>query len=489
MNQFGFNSQNESMSIGSCDTASVCGDTLEDPMHQLMYNKALTISGRSALSDTQSYQNNALCWMLNEDEELDSIESINSRFIQRYILVLLNEMSEGKKLFRVGGRSLKGHECQWLGVSCTNLTDQLLKISLTNEQYFGSSLPSEIGYLSFLQTLNVSDSGVEGTLPQTLQNLWSLQILDLSFNSITGEMPPDAFEDLKKVQTIDLSKNGLKGTLPSSIFRYTEILLIDSNDFSGTLHLTGADLRIFNAKNNSFAGQFPHKVRLHKNLGKFIDIFLLKSNQLTHNISSLILKKTFVFPFGQTEILDLSSNFLVGTLPENLFGSLPNLEQFDVSKNEFFGSIPNPSLFGADEPRLKIFNIQVNRFRGSIPDLSSLTQLRQLNFQGNQLSSTLPSFLGSLHSLELISLAHNNFKGRIGELDVSGLTNLTTFLLHSNSGLTGEASRFYDKNKIEKYITDCGFPSLVENAVSCSDCTVSLKKHSLLSFLAVLYMM
>lgn len=127
----------------------------------------------------------------------------------------------------------------------------------------------------------------------------------------------------------------------------------------------------------------------------------------------------------------------------------------------------------------------MNRFRGSIPDLSSLTQLRQLNFQGNQLSSTLPSFLGSLHSLELISLAHNNFKGRIGELDVSGLTNLTTLLLHSNSGLTGEASRFYDKNKIEKYITDCGFPSLVENAVSCSDCTVSLKKHSLLFFLAV----
>lgn len=84
-------------------------------------------------------------------------------------------------------------KCDFTGVTC-DLNDDVVNISLSGMGLKGS-LPSSIGFLPKLVSLNVSDNSLSGFLPSDLR--WPpLEKLDISGNQIKGVVPPQlCFEE------------------------------------------------------------------------------------------------------------------------------------------------------------------------------------------------------------------------------------------------------------------------------------------------------
>ena len=77
--------------------------------------------------------------------------------------------------------------CQMTGIAC-DAHGNVVKISLKNRGLAGH-IPEEIGFLSFLESMDVSDNALLGYLPSDLR--WtSITSLDISGNMIRGVVPP-----------------------------------------------------------------------------------------------------------------------------------------------------------------------------------------------------------------------------------------------------------------------------------------------------------
>lgn len=81
----------------------------------------------------------------------------------------------------------------------TNLTE----LNISYNQLTGA-LPSQIGKLKNLKTLNASSNQMTG-VPAEVGQLSNLEILDLSNNQLTGL--PNELANLKKLKTLNLSGN------------------------------------------------------------------------------------------------------------------------------------------------------------------------------------------------------------------------------------------------------------------------------------------
>ncbi|KAG2329810.1 hypothetical protein Bca52824_000990 [Brassica carinata] len=73
-----------------------------------------------------------------------------------------------------------------------------------------TSAPPRITYL------NLTSSGLKGTIAAAIQNLTHLEKLDLSNNNLTGEIP-GFLADMKSLMLINLSKNNLIGFIPQAL--------------------------------------------------------------------------------------------------------------------------------------------------------------------------------------------------------------------------------------------------------------------------------
>ncbi len=96
------------------------------------------------------------------------------------------------------------------------LLTRLIWIYLHNDGGLPPSLvgtiPSEIGRLSLLYELSVSNQALEGTLPSTLNNLRTLGLLFMTGNKLTGVVP--ALNESRMVE-LDLRRNFFVGPPPS----------------------------------------------------------------------------------------------------------------------------------------------------------------------------------------------------------------------------------------------------------------------------------
>ncbi|KAG0483877.1 hypothetical protein HPP92_011961 [Vanilla planifolia] len=116
--------------------------------------------------------------------------------------------------------------------------------------------------------------------------------------------------------------------------------------------------------------------------------------------------------FSSIRTLDLSNNFIGGTIPANL----PlTLQAFFLSSNQFTGSIPG-SL--SKLTQLLDMSVNANNLSGELPDaFQSLTSLINLDLSSNNLSGHLPTSMGGLASLTTLHMQNNKLSGT---LDVLG---------------------------------------------------------------------
>ena len=109
------------------------------------------------------------------------------------------------------------------------------------------------------------------------------------------------------------------------------------------------------------------------------------------------------------EILLLNDNAFTGQLRDS-FGSLPNLDYFDVTNNEFTGFLPS-TMF--DVSTLQFAYFSNNSFVGTIPsNLANANSLRELYLNGNELRGTIPDIsMGQLPFLAEFLIHDNNLHG------------------------------------------------------------------------------
>ena len=348
--------------------------------------------------------------------------------------------------------------------------------SESEEEALDGALPPELGRLTGLETLSLSNNRLSGQIPIELSGLSNLRKLLLDDNLLSGMMPSE-LGALKDLNELKLSGNGLSGCVPES---WRDVPVSDLDELGLAFCVTGecsngtvieepddnlglvadcatllsvrdrlkgddgylnwsADVSIEDWIGVVVGGSPKRVIRL--NIGR-LDL----SGEIPPELSKL----------SKLEELSMSGNRLSGGIPSEL-GSLSNLEDLSLSRNRLSGAIPSElgrlsklqylylsdnSLDGAIPSELgkltalKSMSLSENELSGAIPiELGNLSSLQYLYLNNNQLSGAIPSELGNLSALRYLHLTRNQLDGAIPP-EIGDLTALRYLRLFDNR-LTG----------------------------------------------------
>jgi len=180
----------------------------------------------------------------------------------------------------------------WHGVKVQG--DRVIEIELIRNNLNGN-IPPEIGDLSELSTLNLSENGpyydgnLTGDIPTEIGNLSKLKELIINLSALSGEIPPE-IGNLTNLVALEFWDNYLTGTIPDEIGNLT-------------------NLELFTLEHNELTGSIPDSF---SNLTK-LQHFWLNENQLTGDVPDIFrnmqdLVYVSIFDNPLTGSIDLSQN-------------------------------------------------------------------------------------------------------------------------------------------------------------------------------------
>jgi Leucine-rich repeat (LRR) protein len=266
----------------------------------------------SLLWNESTVEHQAFQWLLEEDPRQNttidiSLLSEEWRIIQRYVCALLFYSTGGPDHWTSTLNFLSDrHECDWslprprtgqrgripMGIQCdisnpSSRQQRQINAIRIAENGMKYTLPSALGLLTSLETIDLLDNSLTGTLPSELSQLTGLNIIELSNNPIEGAIPEVLLESWLEIKIIGLADTQISGTIATEFGQMSQLqhLRLHLNELSGTL---------------------PTELE-----------------QLT-NIRTLL----------------LAGNQLSGTLPPS-FAKLTNMQRFDISANLLSGTIPS----------------------------------------------------------------------------------------------------------------------------------------------------
>uniref|UniRef100_A0A0E0JMS0 non-specific serine/threonine protein kinase n=1 Tax=Oryza punctata TaxID=4537 RepID=A0A0E0JMS0_ORYPU len=340
--------------------------------------------------------------------------------------------------------------CSWIGVSCDSSGKWVTGLEFEDMALQGTISP-QIGNLSFLSSLVLSNTSLIGPVPTELGRLTRLQTLVLSYNSLSGAIP-GSIGSLSKLEMLVLENNLLSGSMPAAIFNmsYLQAIAVTRNNLRGPIpgnesfHLPM--LEVFSLNENWFNGPIPSGLSKCQNLDAIslavnnftgsvpswlatmsnLTRIYLSTNELTGKIPVELSNHTGLLA------LDLSQNKLEGEIPPEFeqLRNLRNLNTIGMSYNAFEGSLL--PYVGSLSTLIEIFVADNNRITGSIPStLAKLTNLLILSLSGNQLSGMIPTQITSMNNLQELNLSNNTLSGTI-PVEISGLTSLVKLHLANN---------------------------------------------------------
>uniref|UniRef100_A0ACD5W298 Uncharacterized protein n=1 Tax=Avena sativa TaxID=4498 RepID=A0ACD5W298_AVESA len=341
--------------------------------------------------------------------------------------------------------------CSWIGVSCDRRGQRVTGLEFDSVPLHGSIAP-QLGNLTFLSSLVLSNASLEGPVPSQLGGLPWLQNLVLSYNSLSGTIP-STLGNLTRLQSLHLNSNNLFGGIPHEFqnLNSLQLLRLSNNDLSGPipygLFNNTPDLGIVRLGSNWLTGAIPGSIG---SLSK-LELLVLEKNLLSGPMPPAI------FNMSQLQVIAIGRNNLSGPIPGNESFHLPMLEMISLPENQFDGPIPAglsacqnldtlslavnnftgsvPSWL-ATMPSLTTIYLSTNGLTGKIPvELGNCTGLLGLDLSENKLDGAIPPEFGQLKNLRFISFANNPITGPIPE-SIGYLSNLTTIDFFG-TGLTG----------------------------------------------------
>ncbi|KAK3136871.1 hypothetical protein QOZ80_5BG0444000 [Eleusine coracana subsp. coracana] len=265
------------------------------------------------------------------------------------------------------------------------------------------------------------------------KNLYSLEILYITDNGMNGDIA--VFMEwlsqcaLDTLQELHLGHNNFTGALPNFIGRFTSLTVLDlsNNNLTGSIppelgncsYLVNLDL-----SNNQFSGTPPK-------LGNCSSLITL---DLSYNQLSGIVSTELVASPNLTS-LDLSNNNFIGIITEEHFVGLTSLKRIDLSsnnltvvvdqhwlppfslKNAVFRSCQMGPLFPAWlQWQLEITKLDLSRsgLTDKVPDWfwPTFSQANYIDISDNELSGSLPAHLGDMAVVQLY-LGSNQLAGPV----------------------------------------------------------------------------
>ncbi|CAN1344932.1 Receptor-like protein 12 [Linum perenne] len=277
----------------------------------------------------------------------------------------------------------------WLDLSDNNLTvDASINSSspsFTFPQLEGVYLRScnlrtfpELGNLTKLQNLDLSDNNINGVVPRWIMESTTLEYLNLSHNNLVG-FEVHHFSSYY-FAVFDMHDNQFEGNLP----------FIPSPNYLDISH-------------NHFSGSFPTEIFNNRDL--YLSFLSLSNNRLTGTIP------TSICNHAGLEVVDFSNNYFNGTIPSCLSKDLNHLSVLDLRGNMFSGNIPNTFQVSC---ALQTLDLSNNQLEGKFPkSLENCTNLEVLDIGYNKISDVFPCIQGIKSSLHVLILRNNLFHGSL----------------------------------------------------------------------------
>lgn len=246
--------------------------------------------------------------------------------------------------------------------------------------------------------LELPENNLVGRLPQQMEVLTELRLINFENNHLDGEFPT-WFSAYRLLETLSLANNKFVGALPNEI---------------GDLH----SLKILDLNNNQFDSYVPHSIGNLTNL----TFLSLSTNGFSGTIPASIGNLTSLTS------LALNENSFLNGVPSEL-GNLNQLIELNLSNNQLQGRIPE-TIFNIST--LKYLLIHHNQLTGPLSSsVSKLNNLIYLNLSNNRLSGTIPSNISSINTLRFVDLAVNAFSGEI-PTSLQQLPQLTLLAINNN---------------------------------------------------------
>ncbi|KAF2288505.1 hypothetical protein GH714_007984 [Hevea brasiliensis] len=331
----------------------------------------------------------------------------------------------------------------------TNLSVAIF-FSLSNNSLTGV-IPKSICNATNLQVLDLSDNGLNDTIPACLiERSENLGVLNLRRNKFSGNIPEN-FQENCNLKTLDMSGNLLEGKVPQSLINCTtlEVLDLGSNKFNDAfpcLLRNMSSLRVLVLRNNNFYGNLLcPQIDVKWTKLQIVDI---ASNNFSGRLPNSVLSKWkammgdgnethdhlkfTVLRLGQLYYQDSITVTSKG-LEMNLVKILTVFTTIDVSGNKFEGPIPERL---GQLNALYALNLSHNALVGQIPSaLGNLLHLESLDLSDNKLTGEIPQQLAKLTFLSVLNLSNNMLVGRIPTS--TQLQSFSAASFANNEGLCG----------------------------------------------------
>ncbi|KQK08619.1 receptor-like protein EIX2 [Brachypodium distachyon] len=344
-----------------------------------------------------------------------------------------------------------------------NLTS-LSWFDVTNNHLSGS-VPVEIGTLANLSVFILTNNNLSGVISQEhFAGLTNLKEIDLSYNNLKiitdfdwippfkldiarfgscllGPRFPEWLRGQNGISDLNISRTGLISTIPDwfwTTFSNAVHLDISSNQLSGELPVTLESLSVITlfAQANRLTGSVPqlsNEIQIldisrnflngslpSNNRATRLSIAVLFSNRITETIETAICQWTDLC------VLDLSNNLFVGDFPDC---GREELKQWKPSSD-------NSSRDSIDSSgsKIEILLLSNNNLSGGFPlFLRQCRSLIFLDLTQNKFTGKLPAWISEdMPYLLMLRLRSNNFSGRIPN-ELLGLIALRILDLSNNS--------------------------------------------------------
>ncbi|WMV23712.1 hypothetical protein MTR67_017097 [Solanum verrucosum] len=275
---------------------------------------------------------------------------------------------------------------------------KLRVLNLWNNSLTGI-VPPSVGNATKMMNFSMSGNRVSGNIPKEIEaifNISSLEMIDFSFNNLSGRIPTTI--GLPNLKELILAVNQLEGEIPLFITNASklEILELDRNSLTGTVPNNLGNLRELRAL-LLHTNQLTNEPRVHE-LRFFIslaDCKMLRYLQVGSNPLNGILPNYIGNLSSTIEYFNIDDAHISGLIPTSI-GNMSGLTSLDIQGNNLIGSIP------PDVGKLKQLQglcLSTNKLQGHIPKAAChLSNLVELYLDGNELSGLIPECFGNLHA-------------------------------------------------------------------------------------------
>ncbi|CAI9757231.1 unnamed protein product [Fraxinus pennsylvanica] len=421
------------------------------------------------------------------------VSSLNSSSDEYALLSFKSQITDPNKILAKNwsqGTSF----CNWIGITCGRRHRRVKYLNLAY-MGLGGTIAKEIGELSFLRSLIISNNNFHGFIPDEIGNLSQLREIEMQENEINGPIPA-SLGSLENLQKLNLSDNTLDGNVPNRIFNLSSLIEIglSKNSLTGSLPLdiccnltkleklriswnqisgnippslgTCKNLELLSLSYNHFSGRIPMEVG---NLSK------LQSLDLGgNNLTGWILVLSGEIPasisyFSKLTRLYLGHNSFTGRVPMNL-GNLQNLQILSFRFNQLTN---DPSMLELDFlvslencRKLKIIRMENNSFDGILPkSMGNLSaSIERFDADLNGIKGIIPNEIGNLSNLIELGIGNNELTGKIPDT-LGQLRNLQELRLYDNK-LQGSLPVNLC-NLVNLYLIDLGVNKLSQQLPTC----------------------